>query len=202
MKHKNYSSQTSFLDLLFNSLLAFVAFFALAILMIKKQDDETPSVINKVEYMVSVVWPPDLNNDIDIYMLDPLGNIVYFNRREDGLMHLDRDDVGAKNDEIVLPDGNKFTYKENREIINIRGIIPGEYIVNLHLFSRREKDKSTPVVVKLEKMNPYKTIMVKELVFNEAGEERTVFRFVIDKAGNVVSVKEEPQKSMVGKIKR
>lgn len=202
MKHKNYSSQTSFLDLLFNSLLAFVAFFALAILMIKKQDVETPSSVNKVEYMVSAVWPPDLNNDIDLYMADPLGNIVYFNRREDGLMHLDRDDVGTKNDEISLPDGSKFVYKENREIINIRGIVPGEYIVNIHVFSIRDKGKPTPVTVKLEKMNPYKTVMVKEIVLNETGEEKTVFRFIVDKNGNITSIKEEPQKNMVGKIKR
>jgi len=44
--------------------------------------------------------------------------------------------------------------------------------------------------------------MVKEIVLNETGEEKTVFRFIVDKNGNITSIKEEPQKNMVGKIKR
>jgi hypothetical protein len=112
-RHKNYGSQTSFLDLLFNSLLAFVAFFILSLLLIKEENEpKKASVEMKVEFLITVTWPYEQDNDVDTWVVDPVGNIVSFNRRENGLMHLDRDDLGSKNDTITLPDGKKFEYKE------------------------------------------------------------------------------------------
>lgn len=196
-RHKNYGSQTSFLDLLFNSLLAFVAFFILSLLLIKEENEPKKNNEMKVEFLVTVTWPYELDNDVDTYVVDPIDHMVSFNRREDGLMHLDRDDVGTKNDMLLLPDGKKFEYKENREVVSIRGIIPGEYIVNIHMFSKRSEQKSNPVNVRLEKMNPYKLVISKDIDLDNVGNERTVFRFKLDSDGNVVSVADGPQKRMI-----
>jgi hypothetical protein len=198
VKHKNYGSQTSFLDLLFNTLLAFVAFFVLSLMLISDKNDPQPKVKN-VEFMITVGWPYEFDDDVDTYVIDPLNNITCFNRREDGLMHLDRDDIGNMNDTITLPNGKKIEYKENREIVSIRGIMPGEYVVNVHCYSRKTTEKSIPVNVKLEKMNPYKLVAFRDVVLIEAGSEETVFRFGIDKEGNVSYVTEGPKRSLIKK---
>jgi len=198
-RYKNYGSQISFLDLLFNALLAFVGFFMLTIMQIA--DDKKSTVeVQKMEFMITLTWPTSSTDDIDLWVVDPLGTIVYFNNRQDGLMHLDRDDFGNKSDEIILPDGKKFSYPENREIVSVRGYIPGEYVVNVHAFNKR--DPGTVVAnVKVEKMNPYKMIFVRDLDLNFSGDEKTVCRFVVSSNGNVTSVSEGPYKQLSKKAK-
>ena len=61
----------------------------------------------------------DLDDDVDTYVEDPSGNLVAFMRREEGLMHLDRDDLGKRNDS-VLPDYGVVEYTENRELVTLR----------------------------------------------------------------------------------
>jgi hypothetical protein len=198
-RHKNYGSQTSFLDLLFNSLLAFVAFFMLSLLLIKEENEPKKTTDMKAEFLITVTWPYDQDNDIDTYVVDPMDNIVCFNRKENGLMHLDRDDLGTKNDLLVLPDGKKFEYKENREIISIRGVVPGEYCINVHMFTKRTSTFANNLNVRVEKLNPYKLVFAKELVLENNGDEKTVVRFKMDKDGNVVSLSEGPQKKLIKK---
>lgn len=197
-RSKNYGSSTAFLDLLFNTLLAFVGFFMLALLLISEKTESKPTVKN-VEFLITSTWPYQWDDDVDIYVVDPLNNITSFNRREDGLMHLDRDDLGNKNDSITLPNGKKIDYKENREVVSIRGIVPGEYIVNSHLYVKRTGAEPTPVNIRIEKMNPYKLIASKEIKLATIGEELTVFRFGIDKDGNVNYVTDGPQKKLIKK---
>jgi len=197
-RHRNYGSQTSFLDLLFNSLLAFVGFFMLALTVVKEDENKNPHEIPKVEFLATLSWPSDADDDIDIWIVDPLDSIVYFNRKEDGLMHLDRDDVGNKNDEIVLPDGKKFIYKENREIVTLRGFIPGEYCLNLHVFKKRTLSPVT-ASVKIEKMNPYSTVFAKDIKLADEGQEITVCRFVISSSGQVTSIKDGPPRKLIQK---
>jgi len=149
--------------------------------------------------MITVTWPYGFNDDVDTYVIDPLNNITCFNRREDGLMHLDRDDIGHMNDTITLPNGKKIEYKENREIVSIRGIVPGEYVVNVHCYSRRTAGQAIPVNIRLEKMNPYKLVSFRDVELKETGSEETVFRFGIDKEGNISYVTEGPKRSLIKK---
>ena len=53
---RNYHTNLAFLDLLFNTLLAFAALFVLAIVLINptKQENNTES---KAEFMIIVEWP-------------------------------------------------------------------------------------------------------------------------------------------------
>lgn len=197
-KYRQYSSNTSFLDLLFNSLLAFVAFFMISLLNIKDDESKSSIEIPKAEFLVTLTWASANNDDVDIWMTDPLENLVYFSRKEDGLMHLDRDDIGNKNDEINLPDGKTFYYRENREVITLRGYIPGEYCINLHMFVKRDPGP-TVATVKIEKMNPYKTILIKEMRLENTGDELTVCRFNMSKDGVVTSIKDGPKKSLIVK---
>ena len=84
---RNYHTNLAFLDLLFNTLLAFAAFFVLALVLINptKQENNTET---KAEFMIVVEWSNELDDDVDTYVEDPSGNLVAFMRREEGLMHL------------------------------------------------------------------------------------------------------------------
>jgi len=87
-------------------LLAFTALFVLAFSMVNENKDRSKSNVEvKAEYIITMIWPDDMDNDIDIYVEDPLGNLCFFRRREEGLMHLDRDDLGFKNDTVETPSG-------------------------------------------------------------------------------------------------
>ena len=192
---RNYHTNLAFLDLLFNTLLAFAALFVLAIVLINptKQENNTES---KAEFMIIVEWPSDLDDDVDTYVEDPSGNLVAFMRREEGLMHLDRDDLGKRNDS-VLTDFGVVEYTENRELVTLRGISKGEYVVNVHMYMKRSVASEVPVIIKLEKLNPYKTVTIKKVVLRQTGDERTAFRFTLSNKGEVLDVNELPKKLAV-----
>ena len=183
---KSYHSNTSFLDILFNTLVGFVLLFIIAFLLIspvkKKKEIE-----QKAEYVISVTWPGHLSDDVDSWLEDPTGKIMFFRRRETGLMHLDRDDLGTINDTQFVPGIGLVNYPHNREITTIRGIMPGEYVFNVHLYRKRSGGDPIPVTVILEKLNPHvKLLYAKTVVLTNFWEEKTVIRFVLDVDGEVV----------------
>tara|TARA_R100001143_G_C3346425_1_gene127041 strand:+ start:193 stop:813 length:621 start_codon:yes stop_codon:yes gene_type:complete len=188
---RNYHTSLSFLDLLFNTVLCFAALFALSFILINpsKQDK---NVEVKAEFIITVTWPNDLNNDVDTYVEDPQGRLVAFMRREEGLMHLDRDDVGKFNDILSTPFGD-VEYNENREVVTLRGTIEGEYVVNVHMYMQRSEQGSTPVRIQLDKINPFQIVTVKDVVLDITGSEKTAFRFTVDKEGEVSDVNELPK---------
>ena len=167
------------MDLLFNTVLCFAALFALSFILINpsKQDK---NVEVKAEFIITVTWPNDLNNDVDTYVEDPQGRLVAFMRREEGLMHLDRDDVGKFNDILSTPFGD-VEYNENREVVTLRGTIEGEYVVNVHMYMQRSEQSPTPVRIQLDKINPFQIVTVKDVVLDITGSEKTAFRFPVDK---------------------
>jgi hypothetical protein len=195
---KNYSCNTSFLDLLFNMLLAFACLFVLAFALMN-QNKKTPDV--KAAYLITFTWSKDLDNDVDAYVEDPEGNIVFFGRREDGLMHLDRDDLGHKNDTVETKFG-KITYSENREIITLRGTVQGEYCVNVHAYNFNH-DKPTEVVVQLEKISPnYSVVVQRKVTLLKNGDEKTCFRFKVNSKGDISGVSQIEKKLLGRKEKQ
>jgi len=56
-------------------------------------------------------------------------------------MYLDKDDLGYANDIVKNIDGTITKVNINREVVTIRGIIPGEYIINAHYYSSRTPNK-------------------------------------------------------------
>jgi hypothetical protein len=184
-KSKSYHSNTSFLDILFNTLVGFVLLFIIAFLLIspvkKKKEIE-----QKAEYVITVTWPGEFGDDIDSWLEDPTGNIMYFRKKEVGLMHMDRDDLGKLNDQQFVPGIGMVNYPYNREITTIRGIMPGEYVFNIHLYRKEPKSKSIPVTVILEKLNPkVKLLYSKVMTLTDYWEEKTIIRFVLNVDGEI-----------------
>ena len=79
-----------------------------------------------------------------MWVRDPLGNAAGFKSKDVGLMSLDRDDLGKANDKVTTSDGKTIIVRNNEEHLTIRGIIPGEYIINVHLYQKKlEKQVNT-----------------------------------------------------------
>jgi len=186
-----YKSTIGFTDMLFNILLGFAFLFIVAFLLIKpeaKKEDFN----RRAEFVVVMEWDNDASGDIDLYVEDPTGKQVSFRYHNHNFMHLDKDDLGAMNDTVVNADGSISTVKINREVVTIRGIIQGEYIINAHYYSLRSYDKINPkksvvtVRVELHKANPYSIMWAGEKTFSHRGQEETFLRFRLDKDGKVL----------------
>ena len=149
--------------MLFNLLLGFVILTIVSFMMIRPLT-KTADAKNKAEYVISVNWPNENKDDIDTWLEDPTGKTVWFGQKEANLMHLDRDDLGNVNDFVSLADGSFAICPRNQELTTIRGFIPGEWILNIHAYSKRES-KPTPVDVTIDRINPsLKTVFYKQIV--------------------------------------
>jgi len=181
-----YGSTTSFLDLLFNTLLGFVFLFIVAFLLIVPEKKDA-AINTQAEYVITLTWEDESHDDVDTWLQDPTEGVLSYIHKEVNLMHLDRDDLGNKKDMIELPDGSTIEYKHNQEITTIRGFIPGEWILNIHMYKKRDK-KSVKVKIKVEKLNPYKLVYANKYDMKTQWEEITVLRFTMDGLGDVLSV--------------
>jgi hypothetical protein len=141
MNNEKYKSTIGFTDLLFNILVGFAFLFIIAFILIKpeakKHDFE-----RRAEFVVVLEWDHDQSDDIDLYVQDPTGGRVSFRNPIVNFMHLDKDDLGYVNDIVMNVDGTITKVNINREVVTIRGIIPGEYIINVHYYSTRRSEST------------------------------------------------------------
>ena len=189
---RKYYSNTAFLDLLFNTLVGFVLLYVVAFLlinpMIKKAD-----IATKAEYVITVTWNDDSADDVDTWLQDPTGNVLHFRQKDIGLAHLDRDDLGQLNDRLIMQDGSVIEYKHNQELTTIRGFISGEWVLNLHMYKKRDPEP-TNVEVRIDKLNPtVKTVFYKNIVMQTGWEEVTVTRFVMTQQGDILNWDDLPK---------
>ena len=174
-----------FIDLLFNTLLGFTFLFLIAV-MFMNPETRKGRVNLKAEYIISVTWGDHLADDIDLWVRDPLGETVSYLQKDAGWLHLDRDDRGEINDTIVI-DGREVVYPINQEVVTLRGLIPGEYTVNLYYY---KSDRGEPVeaLVKVEKVNPtLQTVFVEKVLLERQDDEKTVVRLTLDRDGTVTA---------------
>ena len=189
MNLEKYKSTIGFTDLLFNILVGFAFLFIVAFLLIKpeakKEDFE-----RKAEFVIILEWDNDAVDDIDLYVSDPNGDVVNFRLPRINYMHLDKDDLGRRND-VIYVNGQEKHVAINREVVTIRGIMKGEYIVNAHFYSdyaKRNFDVN-PLEVKVEvhKVNPYSIVFTGEKKYTSKGQEKTFVRFRLDRDGIVLT---------------
>ena len=172
--------------MLFKALQVIAFLFFIALLAIKTKEDEG-KVDPRLELLITVSWPDRHPDDIDMFVQDPIGNMVWYRRREAGFMVIDRDDRGGLND-FIMVNGQKVPSPIRQEIVSLRGVIAGEYTVNVYHFAALT-GKPVPVTVKVEKLNPKVQVVHYDTVeLDHGGEEKTAVRFVLDKAGDVVEV--------------
>lgn len=187
-----------FYDMLFNMLIAFVFCFIIALLAMNPKALKIGDIPSKAEYIITVGWPDRNPNDIDTWVQDPGGNLVWFRAREAGLMYLDRDDRGDANDAILI-NGQRIVSPFRQEVVTVRGIVPGEFAVNVQYYQSRD-GQPVDVNVSIIKVNPRaEVVFYGQLKLARQGDEATAARFTIQPDGKVVNVNTLP-KSLVQRL--
>jgi hypothetical protein len=209
MNHKKFDFRTAYIDLLLNVLTGIIFLFAITTMMIqaKKQNE---GIKKDAQYVIIATWDPKVDCDVDLWVQDPNGDYVFFNRRDFASMHIERDDMGRKNDTIRDKDNNVIgIVDKNEENWVLRGIVPGEFYVSVHLYSCRYPNLNPlqafamalktpvdlPVKVELIKLNPtYKSIITETVTLRKIWDEETPFNFVLNSDGSVESTNRDIHK--------
>jgi hypothetical protein len=177
--------------MLFKALQVVAFLFFLALLAISP-DAKEGKIDSKAEFLVTMDWPDNHPDDLDLFVQDPLGNIAWYRHREAGFLTLDRDDRGGANDFIVV-NGRKIASPIREEIVTVRGIVRGEYTVNVSHF-QATTGEPVEATVKVQKLNPTAQVIFDDkVIVNHTGDEKTAVRFKLDAEGKVIDVQRRPK---------
>jgi hypothetical protein len=172
--------------------LQIVAFFFFIALLAISPDAKDGKIDSKAEFIITMDWPDNHPDDLDLFVQDPVGNIAWYRHREAGFLTLDRDDRGGANDFIVV-NGRKIPSPIREEIVTVRGIVPGEYTVNLSHF-QATTGQPVAATVKVQKLNPAAQVIFDDKVtVDHTGDEKTALRFKLDAEGKVIDVHRRPK---------
>jgi hypothetical protein len=176
------ASGTVFRDVV---MLALVGFVAIVVMLLphlnppgaKTADNMTPPG----NVIVEIRWPDEIDADVDLWVQAPGDVPVGYSNKGGVVFNLLRDDLGNRLDVTGL----------NYETSYSRGIEPGEYAVNLHLYRNPSGVSPIPVtVVTSVKRNAKETarqLLASDVLLVSEGEEMTVYRFGLSKEGNLVA---------------
>jgi hypothetical protein len=177
--------------MLFKALQIVAFLFFIAVLSIAP-DAKDGKVDTKAEFIITMDWPDNHPDDLDLFVQDPIGNIVWYRHREAGFLTLDRDDRGGAND-FILVNGMKIPSPVREEIVTVRGLVPGEYTVNISHFQALT-GQPVEATVKVQKLNPVAQLIFDDKVMvDHTGDEKTAVRFKLDAEGKVTDVQRRPK---------
>ena len=210
---RDFSSNLSFVDMLFNMTIAFSFLFIIAFMLIQPPTKSDATAKPKAEIILTMVWPDEAFDDIDLWLLTPTGQKVWFSNKDPGLATLDRDDRGSYGDTYVLdptaPGAKLALIKANKEIITIRANQPGRYVVAAHVYTVREIEgefksaRTLPYEASLEvlKVNPKVATIAQSKVLLEVRDQQKAFiAFTLDAEGNVSNIEQNPEDMIVGAV--
>lgn len=130
--------------------------------------------------IIEARWDDKLRTDVDLWVQAPGDVPVGYSNKSGLIFNLLRDDLGAYADPTEI----------NFETSYSRGIPPGEYTVNVHLF--RNLENVFPIWVrvvarvKTENESGAATIAATRVRLDHEGEEVTAFRFNLTEKGELV----------------
>jgi len=175
-----------FQDKLFLLMMGFAAmvFMMLPHLNPPAKDDAAKPPGNVI---AAVEWPPG-NTDIDLWVMGP-GEIVPvgYSNKSGLLWNLLRDDLGTSPDATPSNYENAYT----------RGVIPGEYVVNVHCYRCPILPQKVDVEISIQMVedegrppsmqkSSMKIIATTAVTLRQNGEELTALRFELTKGGALV----------------
>jgi hypothetical protein len=177
--------------MLFKALQVIAFLFFIALLSISP-DAKDGKVDSKAEFLITMDWPDNHPDDLDLFVQDPIGNIAWYRHREAGFLTLDRDDRGGANDFIII-NGRKLPSPIREEIVTVRGVVAGEYTVNISHF-QATTGQPVEATVKVQKLNPTAQVVFDDKVMvDHTGDEKTALRFKLDAEGKVIDVHRRPK---------
>ena len=163
-------------------LLALVGFVAMVIMLLphitvaKKESEQTKVPGNVI---VEMHWPSNQAVDVDLWVKAPGEFPVGFWNQGGEIFNLLRDDLGFVGDAT----------DENYEITYSRGILQGEYIVNVHMYGPLPPGVTVPVNVVVSVRKKYddaNQLLKTDIKLTRQNQEETAFRFKLTGDGDLV----------------
>lgn len=178
------STSTVFRDIIFLALAGFVAVVIMLLPHVNppKQLDEQ-DIPPPGNMMVEMFWEDEYDIDVDLWVKAPKDKVVGFSTKSGQLFDLLRDDLGHTSD----------ITNRNYEIALTRGVIAGEYIVNVMLYNIKTSSEALPievlVVVSMKKKRKSKLVKLLKttITLYENEEEVTAFSFKLDQNLNLIN---------------
>jgi hypothetical protein len=166
--------------------LALCGFVAIVILLLPHLAPKNPAEAQAAasvpgNIMIEARWDDSLDSDIDLWVQAPGDVPVGYSNKSGLIFNLLRDDLGRNADPTQL----------NYEVSYSRGIPPGEYAVNLHMY--RNKSRVTPVKVtvvtsvKRPGSESARQVLASTVELTAENQETTVYRFKLDENGDLAS---------------
>jgi len=175
------SSGTIFRDII---MLALLGFMTIVILLLPHINPPMKNLTDDIRppgnVIVEITWDNARDVDVDLWVRAPGDVPVGYSNKSSKIFNLLRDDLGHFNDPLKINYENSLT----------RGVIPGEYIINIHMYNSR--DRKGPIKVKLvisvkkDKNSSTIRIINSGAVLQYIGHEITIVRFKLEKNGTLI----------------
>lgn len=170
---------TVFRDVIMLALCGFVTIVILVLPHTNPSPVSQAAVNAPGNVMVEVRWPDDLDADVDLWVQAPGDVPVGYSNKSGLIFNLLRDDLGRNADPTKL----------NYEVAYSRGIPPGEYTVNLHLYRNKSRVYPVPVTVVTSVKRPdgetARQILTTDVDLLRENQELTLYRFVLTEEGDL-----------------
>jgi hypothetical protein len=172
---------TVFRDVIMLALAGFVAMVLLLLPHLNppgeaaKENTQPPGNV-----IIEVRWPDELDSDVDLWVEAPGDIPVGYSNKGGVIFNLLRDDLGKRADATGM----------NYEVSYSRGIVAGEYTVNVHLYRNTAGVLPIPVTVvtsvKKSSKESARQVLASNIELVREGEELTVYRFRLSEDGDLV----------------
>jgi hypothetical protein len=159
-------------------------------MLLTQGDTSRPAIPTAGVAAVTTQWDGASDDDVDLWLRDPAGNLCWFGGRDAGLMHLEHDDLGASSETGAAG--------PNHERTVLRGILPGEYTANVHLYLQADPGPVAVTVRLWSLAGRDRILLERTLTLRRQGDEQTAFRFQLSAAGDLVAANRLPARLIDG----
>jgi hypothetical protein len=169
----------SFRDMLFLLVFAYLVIGAVALAHVRKKQEEAHGAAPPGSVIVDIHWDDKIDADVDLWVEAPGDVPVGYSNKAGMIFNLLRDDLGRTGDPVSM----------NYEIAYGRGLWPGEYVVNAHLYRSVDNHFPVPVTAKVSVRGPdgeVNNVLRSDVLLDHVGQETTIFRFRLDDKGRLV----------------
>ncbi len=173
------STGTVFRDVILLALIGFVAMVIMLLPHISPKKKETEDHKAPGNIIVEMHWPSEMPYDVDLWVKAPREAPVGFWNQGAKVFNLLRDDLGSEGDAT----------DENYEVSYSRGIPPGEYVANVHMYGNLKKGQTIPVKVVVSVKQPgldTRQILQTTIELVRKNQEETAFRFRLNSNADLV----------------
>lgn len=156
---------------------------------------KTISIPTQGLYAITQTCPRHSMNDVDLYVQDPEGKIAYFNNQTAGLMHLEQDVIPGYN---TVEAGTTLKLGDNERTI-LRGTIPGQYTVNIHMYDGSISPLPETCQVALYSMKRgINQVTTENVTLDRNGSAQTAFEFTVNSQGKISGISHYPHDIVTG----